>query len=126
MSGVDRSLGDALRLPLHCESSHCTARGRLQLLKVAVGRPFRDSLVLVRARSHWVGRPAAGRFQAAMSRIKIQGPPGGCWCRLARQAEGNECVDHGCGSVMGGGERGQEAGLRFTPSGSGTSSSWTG
>ena len=49
------------------------------MVKVADGGPSRDSLVTVRARSRWVGRPAAGQFQASMSRITIQGPPGG-WC----------------------------------------------
>ena len=80
------SPGDALQLPLHSESSHRTASARRQLRKIAVGRPSRDSLLTVRARSPWAGRPAAGRFQASMRRIKIQSPPGGCWCRLARQA----------------------------------------
>ena len=49
-----------------------------QLLKVAVGGPSRDGLVTVRARSRWVGRPGAGRFQDPMSRIKILGASGGC------------------------------------------------
>ena len=80
------SPGDALQLPLHSESSHCTASARRQLRKIAVGRPSRDSLLTVRARSRWAGRPAAGRFQASMSRIKIQSSPGGCWCGPARQA----------------------------------------
>ena len=80
------SPGDALQLPLHSDSAHCTVRARRQLLKVAGGRPSRDSLLTVRARSRWAGRPAAGRFQASMRRIKIQSPPGGCWCRPARQA----------------------------------------
>jgi hypothetical protein len=52
------SPGDALQLPLHSDSSHCTARARRQLLKVAVGDPSRDSLVTVRARSRWAGEPA--------------------------------------------------------------------
>ena len=80
------SPGDALQLPLHSDSAHCTARARRQLLKVAGGGPSRDSLLTVRARSRWAGRPAAGRFQASMSHIKIQSPLGGCWCRPARQA----------------------------------------
>jgi hypothetical protein len=80
------SPGDALQLPLHSDSFHCRAGARRQLLKVADGGPSRDSLVTVRARSRWAGRPAAGRFRASMSRIKIQSPPGGCWCRPARQA----------------------------------------
>jgi hypothetical protein len=96
------SPGDALQLPSHSESSHCTARAGRQLLMAAVGRAVPDSLVTVRARSRWAGRPAAGRFQASMSRIKIQDPPGSCWCRPARQAGNNECPDHGCESEMGG------------------------
>ena len=45
---------------------------------------------------------ADGRFPASMSRIKIQGPPGGCWCRPARKAGGNECLDHGWAFGMSG------------------------
>ena len=44
-----------------------------------------------------------------MSRIKIQGPPGGCWCHPARQAGINECLDRGRESRMGGDQRGQDA-----------------
>jgi hypothetical protein len=70
----------------HCsDSSHCTARTRRQVLKAAVGGRSRDSLVTVQAGA---GRPAAGRFQASMSRIKIQDSPGGCLCHRARQAVG--------------------------------------
>jgi len=48
-------------------------------------------------------RSSSGRrFQASMSRIKIQSPPGGWWCHLARPAGGNECPDHGCEPGMGG------------------------
>ena len=65
-----------------------------QLLKAAAGGLSRDSLAIARVRSRWVGRPAAGRFQASMSRINIQDPPGGCRCHPARQAGGNECLDH--------------------------------
>ena len=90
-------------------SSHRTAKAPIaqrepggSLLMAAVGRAVPDSLVTVRARSRWAGRPAAGRFQASMSRIKIQDPPGSCWCRPARQAGNNECPDHGCESEMGG------------------------
>ena len=65
-----------------------------QLLKAAAGGLSRDSLAIARVRSRWVGRPAAGRFQASMSRINIQDPPGGCRCHPARQAGRNECLDH--------------------------------
>jgi hypothetical protein len=44
-----------------------------------------------------------------MSRIEIQGLPSGCRCRPTRQAGGNECLDHGCESGMGGDKRGQDA-----------------
>ena len=80
-----------------------------QLLKAAAGGPSRDSLVTVRARSRRAGRAAAGRFPVPVSRIKIQGPPGGCWCHPARQAGINECLDRGRESRMGGDQRGQDA-----------------
>jgi hypothetical protein len=44
-----------------------------------------------------------------MSRIRIQGPHGGCWCHPARQAGINERLDHGHESRMGGDQRGQDA-----------------
>jgi hypothetical protein len=52
----------------------------------------------------------AGRFQAWVSRVKIQGLPGGCWRRPARKAGGHECLDHGCETGMGGDGLGQDAG----------------
>ena len=126
MSGVDR--GRETRFSSHCgESSHCTARARWQLLRAAVGGPSRDSLVTVRARSRWVGRPAAGQFQASMSGIKI---PGSAWRLLVSSGSAvrgiNERLDHGRGSRMGGDERGQDAGPPVHAVRSGTSSSWTG
>ena len=89
-------------LPSRTESSHCTARARRQLLKAAAGRPSQDNLVNARTRSRPAGRPAAGRFRASTSRIKIPGPPGGGWCRPASTGRGNECLDHGCEPGMGG------------------------
>jgi hypothetical protein len=38
---------------------------------------------------------SGGAVHASMSRIKIQGRPGGCSCHPARHAGGDECLDHG-------------------------------
>jgi hypothetical protein len=103
------SPGDALQLPLHSDSSHCTARARRQLLKAAAGGPSRDSLVTVRARSRWAGRLAAGRFQASMSRLKIQSPPGDCRCRPVRQARVTSAWITAASLGWAGDERGQDA-----------------
>ena len=81
-----------------------------QLLKVAVGGPSWDSLVTARTRSPWAGRPAAGRFSPG----EPHQDPGSVWRLLVSSGSagpgGNECLDRGCESGMGGDERGQDAG----------------
>jgi hypothetical protein len=108
MSGVDR-VRETL-FSSHCsESSQCTARARAAVAEGSRRRAVPERSGHCPGEVTLVGRPAAGRFQASMSRIKFQGAPGGCWCHPARQAGINECLDHGRESGMGGDERGQDA-----------------
>ena len=97
------------------------------MLKAAVGGPSRDSLFTVRARARRVGRPAAGQFQASMSRIKN---PGSAWRLLVSSGSaGRGLTSTRITAVSPGSAARSEARTaahRFTPSGSGTPSSWTG
>ena len=56
------------------------ATARRQLLKAAAGRAVPDSLVTVPGELTLDRSSSGRRFQASMSRIKIQSPPGGWWC----------------------------------------------
>jgi hypothetical protein len=48
------------------------------------------------------GRPAAGRYQASMGRIKIQVRLAAAGIVRLGRPEGSKCLDHGCESGMGG------------------------
>jgi hypothetical protein len=100
-SGVERTQ-KTLFSSHRSECTHCTARARRQLLKAAADGPPQDSLVTVRARSRWAGRPAAGRYQASMGRIKIQVRLAAAGIVRLGRPEGNKCLDHGCEPGMGG------------------------
>jgi hypothetical protein len=77
-----------------------TARAPRQLLKVAARRSIPGQS------GHC---PGAGRSQASMSRIKIQGPPGGCWRRPARKAGVTSAWITAASLEWAGDERGQDA-----------------
>ena len=126
MSGVDRVR--ETRFSSHCgESSHCTARARWQLLKAAVGGPSRDSLVTVRARSRRGGRPAA---RAVSGLDEPHQDPRLAWRLLVSSGSvGRGLTSTSITVASPGWAATSEARTpthRFTPSGSGTSSSWTG
>ena len=91
------------------------------------GGPSRDSLVTVRGRSRWAGRPAAGRFYCL---DEPHQDPGSAWRLLVSSGSasrrGNECLDHGCESGWAVTSEARMSAHRCMPSGSPTSSSRTG
>ena len=87
----------------HCsEGSHGTGHRPAAATEGSRRRAVPDSLVTVPGELTLDRSFCGRRFQASMSRIKIQSPPGGWWCHPARQAGGNECLDHGCEPGLGG------------------------
>jgi hypothetical protein len=97
-----------------------------QLLKAAAGRPSGDSLVSAR-RGH--ARPAVRRPGGCRpgEPHHYLGRPGGCWCHPARQARGQPVPGSRPRALDGEVTREvRTPARRFMPSGSGTSSSWTG
>ena len=120
------SPGDALqlplrrKLPLHSESPVAVTEGSRRRAVPGQSGQCPGEVTLDRSSS---GRAV----QASMSGIKILGPPGGCWCHPARRSGG---LTSGWGMAASPGwaatSEAKTPARRYTPSGSGTSSSWTG